>query len=179
MESRSCSTSGRSSVLFVRPSGGPYTSHFPSSGLSARNREGSTPLSHDGDIPTLTFYKTTYTSPYLAFTPVETTTNEPNGNSYVLLQKPTAAQQKLWLAHTGGSIPFVDFAGKAQLTSSQYDPATLEGVSFDDIAADVGNNTTAIGADIDASAKVLIQTICSTLTDNKPADVCSAVGGNG
>jgi hypothetical protein len=34
-----------------------------------------------------------------------------------------------------------------------------------------------VGADVDASAKVLIQTICgSTMTDHKPADVCNAVG---
>ncbi len=52
----------------------------------------------------------------------------------------------------------------------------LEGASFADIAKDIGNNSTAIGADIDASAKVLIQTICSTLSGNKPAAVCNAVG---
>jgi hypothetical protein len=130
----------------------------------------------DGDIETLTFYKTTYSSPYLTFTPVETTTNEPDGNYYVTLQTPTAAQQKLWVAHTSQSFPWLDFGGKAELTSAQYDPAQLEGVSFDDIASDVGNNSTAVGADIDASANVLIQTICSTLTANKPAAVCSAVG---
>ena len=131
----------------------------------------------DGDIETLTFYKTTYSSPYFTFTPVETTTNEPDGNYYVTLQAPTAAQQKLWDAHENPpTIPWLDFGGKAELTSAQYDPTQLEGVSFDDIASDVGNNSTAVGADVDASAKVLIQTICSTLTTNKPADVCSAVG---
>jgi hypothetical protein len=130
----------------------------------------------DGDIETLTFYKTTFSSPYFTFTPVETTTNQPDGNYYVTLQTPTAAQQKLWEAHTSQSFPWLDFGGKAELTSAQYDPTQLEGVSFDDIASDVGNNSTAVGADVDASAKVLIQTICSTLTSNKPATVCSAVG---
>jgi len=130
----------------------------------------------DGDIPTLTFYKTNYTSPYLTFTPVETTTNQISGDSYVTLQTPTAAQQKIWAAHTTGTIPFLDFGGKVELTSAQYDPTVLEGVSFDDIASDVGNNSTVIGADIDASANVLIKTICTTLTGHKPAAVCDAVG---
>ena len=130
----------------------------------------------DGDIPTLTFYNSTYSSPYFTFTPVETTTNQPDGNYYVSLQTPTAAQQKLWTSHTDQSFPWVDFGGKTELTTAQYDPAVLEGVTFADIAKDIGNNSTVIGADIDASAKVLVQTICSTLSGNKPAAVCNALG---
>jgi hypothetical protein len=131
----------------------------------------------DGDIETLTFYKTTYSSPYFTFTPVETTTNTPDGSYYVNLQTPTRGQQKLWDSHASPpTFPWLDFGGKAELTSAQYDPQQLEGVSFDDIASDAGNNSTAIGADIDASANVLIQTICSTLTANKPAAICGAVG---
>jgi hypothetical protein len=130
----------------------------------------------DGNISTLTFYKTTYTSPYLTFTPVETTTNQPEGNYYVALPSPTQAQQKLWASHTDQSFPWLDFGGKKELSSAQFDPQLLEGKSFNDIAAAVGNNSTTIGADIDASAKVLIQTICSTLTGNHPAAVCGAMG---
>jgi hypothetical protein len=130
----------------------------------------------DGDIPTLTFYRSTYTSPYFTFTPVETTTNQPDGNYYVTLQTPTAAQQKLWVSHTNESFPWLDFGGKMELTSAQFNPTELEGQSFNNIASVVGNNSTQIGSDIDAAAKVLTQTICSTLTDNEPAKVCSAVG---
>jgi Domain of unknown function (DUF929) len=130
----------------------------------------------DGDIQTLTFYKTTFISPYLAFTPVETTTNQPSDGYYVTLETPTKAQQRLWSSHTSQSFPWLDFGGKMQLNSAQYDPSMLEGEPFQSIAADVGNNSTIIGADIDASAAVLIRTICTTLTGNKPADVCSAVG---
>ncbi|MGP0029873.1 MAG: DUF929 family protein, partial [Acidimicrobiales bacterium] len=130
----------------------------------------------DGDIPTLTFYNTKYTSPYFTFTPVETTTNEPDGNYYVTLQTPTAEQLKLWESHTDQSFPWLDFGGKEELTSAQYDPDLLEGQTFDGIASQIGNNSTVIGADVDASAKVLIQTICKTLTNGQPADVCNAVG---
>jgi hypothetical protein len=129
----------------------------------------------DGDISTLTFYGTTYTSPYFAFTPVETTTNQPNGNYYVALQNLSPAQQSLWQLHTNQSFPWVDFGGKMELTSAQYDPAILQGLSFKEIAKDVGNNSTQVGAAIDASASVLVRTICSTLTHNQPA-VCAAVG---
>jgi len=130
----------------------------------------------DGDLATLTFYGTTYTSPYLTFTSVETTTNQPDGDAYVPLQTPTAAQQKLWLAHTSGTFPFLDFGGKSVLTSAQYNPGDLSGVSFDNIVSDIGNNSTVVGADVDAAANVLIKTNCTSLTGNKPADVCSATG---
>ena len=97
----------------------------------------------DGNIPTLTFYNTTYTSPYFTFTPVETTTNEPDGNYYVPLQSPTAAEQKLWVTHTNESFPWLDFGGKIELTSAQFNPTELVGQSFTNIASMVGNNSTA------------------------------------
>jgi hypothetical protein len=129
----------------------------------------------DGDIPTLTFYKTTFTSRYFTFTPVETTTNQPDGDYYVTLERPTSAEQQLWESHTGKTFPWLDFGGRMELTSAQFNPAVLEGQSFDDIASQIGDNSTPIGADVDAAAKVLIQSICRTLTSNEPADVCSAI----
>jgi hypothetical protein len=86
----------------------------------------------------------------------------------------TTAQKSIWESHTGGTFPFLDFGGKEDLTTAQYDPSLLEGPSFDTIASDIGHNSTTIGADIDASADLLVQTICGSLTDQKPADVCSA-----
>jgi hypothetical protein len=128
----------------------------------------------DGDIPTLTFYKTTYTSPYFAFVPEEIFTNVPDGDTYTSLQSLSAAQQAIWVSHTSQSFPFLDFAGKKDLTSAQYDPSLLEGSSFDTIANSIGNNSTEIGAAIDASAELLVQTICGTLTNHQPADICGS-----
>ena len=130
----------------------------------------------DEDIATVTFYKTTYTSPYFTFTPVETTTNQPSNGYYVTLQTPTAAQQKLWSSHTTQTFPWLDFGGKMQLNSAQFDPSELHGMSFQEIASQVGNNSTVVGGDIDSSARVLIQTICATLSNHRPANVCRAVG---
>ncbi len=61
-----------------------------------------------------------------------------------------------------------------ELTSAQFNPGELVGQSFTNIAPMVGNNSTQLGADIDASAKVLVQTICSVLTDNQPGGACAA-----
>jgi len=136
----------------------------------------------DGDIPTLSFYGSTFSSPYVTFTPVETTTNQPQGNYYKTLQTPTAAQQALWQAgmtkagQAGLGFPFIDIGGKYELITSQFPATTLEGHSFTDIANSVGDNTNSIGAAISASAAALIKYICAT-TGQQPATTCKAVAG--
>ena len=128
----------------------------------------------DGDVPTLTFYGTTYSSPYFTFTPVEVTTNKPQGNGYAPLQTPTQAQLTLWQATNGAAFPFLDFGGKQVLPSAQYSFAELQNLPFSAVAVQVGNNSTSIGADIDASAAQLVKTICGSLSDDRPSNVCSA-----
>lgn len=126
----------------------------------------------DGDVPTLTFYGTTFSSPYLSFVPVEVFTNHPSGSGYTPLQTPTSNQERLWQAN-GATFPFVDFGGKQILSGAQYSFADLQGLPFSAVSAQVGDNSTAIGASIDASAAQLIKTICGSLTHGQPASVCS------
>jgi hypothetical protein len=130
----------------------------------------------DGNIATLSFYGSSFSSPYLTFTPVETTTNQPKGNYYQPLETPTAAQQSLWSSTLGGSLtfPFLYMGGKYLLNTSQYPPTLLIGHSFNDIASSVGNNNTTIGVNIDAAAAALIKYLCGT-TGQKPAATCAAV----
>ena len=128
----------------------------------------------DGNVPTLTFYGTTYSSPYLTFTPVEVYTNKPSGDGYATLQTPTQAQYDLWQNIGGGTFPFLDFGGKRAMAGAQYSYAPLQNLPFSAVAAQVGNNSTVIGADIDASASQLIKTICGSLSHGQPASVCSA-----
>jgi Domain of unknown function (DUF929) len=129
----------------------------------------------DGDIPTLSYYGSTFTSPYLTFTPVENTTNQPTSSGYKPLQTPTPAQNALWQANSpsGETYPFIYIDGKWLLQTSQFPDTELEGHSFNQILNSVGNNNNTIGAAIDASAAVLIQKICS-VTGEKPAATCAA-----
>jgi hypothetical protein len=130
----------------------------------------------DGDIPTLSFYGSTYTSPYLTFVPVEVTTNQPSGNYYKPLQTPTAAENALWQAKEPQqqSFPFIDIGGRWLLETAQYPPQTLEGHSFTEIASSVGSNGNTIGAAIDASAAQLTKEICA-VTGQQPTSVCHSV----
>jgi hypothetical protein len=130
----------------------------------------------DGDIATLSFHGSTYTSPYLSFAPVETTTNQPSGNYYKTLETPTPAEMAIWQAHEPQqeSFPFVDIGGKYLLETAQFPAVALEGHSFTDIANSIGNNDNTIGVYVDASAAVLTKDICA-MTGQQPAATCRAV----
>ncbi|MDA8045621.1 MAG: DUF929 family protein [Actinomycetota bacterium] len=133
----------------------------------------------DGDAGTWSYYGSTYSSPYLVFTPRELYTNQPSGNYYKPLDTLTKAQQAIWQANEGSSanglsFPFIDFGGKAVLESAQYSPTTIYNKSFSSILASVGSNDNTIGAQIDSAAAVFTKYLCS-ITNNQPGNVCSAV----
>jgi hypothetical protein len=149
--------------------------HFGSfSGLTETH---SSSIDVDPNTPTFAFHGATYSSPYLTFTGVETTTNQPQGNFYAPLDTPTAAQDALLVKYTGGTIPFVDFGGKAVIKAPQYDPKILAGMTVDQVAAQVGNLSSPVGQAIEASAAHDISAICQ-MTGGQPANVCSALSGS-
>ncbi len=131
----------------------------------------------EGDMPTLSFYRSSYTSRYVTFTPVELYGNEREGKSFKALETATPDQRDLWTSTLQGrpSFPFVDIGGRYLLKTSQFPPTLLKGQSFDAIARSVGDNTTAVGANVDAAASALVGYICS-LTGNQPPATCSAPG---
>jgi hypothetical protein len=120
--------------------------------------------------PTLTFYKSTYTSTYLTFTPVETTAEDRN----TPLQTPTAQQAKIWQKYdSAGNIPFIDFGNKYLINQVTYNPAVLKGKTWAQIAAGLNDKSSAIAKGADGSANVMTAAICK-LTHNKPANVCTS-----
>ena len=120
--------------------------------------------------PTLTFYKSTYTSTYLTFTPVETTAEDRN----TPLQTPTAQQAKIWQKYdSAGNIPFIDFGNKYLINQVTYDPSVLKGKTWAQIAAALNDKSSAIAKGADGSANVMTAAICK-LTHNKPANVCTS-----
>jgi len=117
---------------------------------------------------TLTFYKATYSSPYLVFTPVE---NEDLNHN--LLQTPTPEQQALWNKYSpGGGYPFIDI-GNRFIAASTYDPGVLAGLSWTQIAADLHNPSSAVAKGAVGSANVFTAAICK-ITGNMPSSVCTS-----
>lgn len=135
------------------------------------------------NTPTFTFYGSSYTSKYLAFSAVEETRNYRQGNStsqsaqYVPLQTPTAEQQQLLTKYDGqsGSIPFIDIGNKYVEIGNlaQFGPQALTGKSWAQIGAALKDPTSPIAKGIGGSANYLTAAICK-LTNNQPATACTA-----
>jgi thiol-disulfide isomerase/thioredoxin len=136
---------------------------------------------------TLTFYKSSYTSKYLTFRPLETSTvdNKP-------LQKASPAEAALLQKYGQGSFPFVDIDGKYIVSGAQYLPSVLGTTSTQDpthfglIWSQIGNAlkdpTSPVAQAIIGSANHITAAICS-VTNDQPATVCksksvTSVGGN-
>jgi thiol-disulfide isomerase/thioredoxin len=124
----------------------------------------------DPNTPTLTFYKSTYTSKYLVFTPVENETVD-----HALLQTPNAAQQALWNKYNPNAYPFVDIGNKYVIKDPSYDPATLAGLTWAQVAADLHNPSSAPAQGADGTANLITAAICK-MTGGQPGNVCNSAG---
>ena len=128
--------------------------------------------------PTWTFAKSSFTSSYLTFTPVEGYTNIPDKATgfYTVLQPPTADQQALlnkYDAAYQGAIPFIDYGNKFMSVGASYNPALLSGLTWAQIAADLHDPTSAVAKSVLGTANFATAAICS-LTGNQPASACTS-----
>jgi hypothetical protein len=134
---------------------------------------------------TLSFYKSTYTSKYVAFTPVETETV-----TEAPLQNPTNAQEALVTKYDAppyvsekGSIPFVDFDNKYMISGAQYLPSVLGseanpdsthfGLDWSQIAKDLQNPSSSVAQSVLGAANHITAAICQ-LTHGQPGSVCKS-----
>ena len=129
---------------------------------------------------TLSFYGSSYTSPYLEFSAVELQTNVRSGGTYTELQTPTPAQENLLRtydvppyvpASSAGAIPFLDTANLYTVTGSSYDVGLLRGLTQEQIGAMLKDGTTDQARAILGTANVLTAAVCSATADN-PSEVC-------
>jgi thiol-disulfide isomerase/thioredoxin len=126
---------------------------------------------------TLSFYKSSYHSKDLVFTPVETT--DPNKKT---LQQPTAAQQALLSKYdappyvssqSAGAIPFIDIGNKYLISGASYSPQVLQNKSWSQIAAALHDPSSPIAKGVDGTANMITAAICKS-TGNKPSKVCTS-----
>ena len=128
--------------------------------------------------PTLSFYRSSYTSKYLAFAPVEWYGEKPDPSTpfqHVYLQQPTRQQTALFGTYSGGSVPFVDIGNRYLVGMTQYLPSALANLSWAQVAAAMRDPSSPVGKDIDGAANMITAAICK-LTDGKPGDVCTSAG---
>jgi hypothetical protein len=128
---------------------------------------------------TLSFYGSSYSSPYLVFTPVETETS-----TGAPLERPTPTEQRLIdtydqppyvAANQAGAIPFVDFANRYVIVGASYSPQVLQGLDRAAIAGSLSVPSTQQAQAIDAAANDITAALCR-LTGGRPTTVCDQSG---
>ena len=132
---------------------------------------------------TVTFHGATYTSDYLAFTGVETSTNQKVDGTYEKLDELTGDDAKTFVTYArppfisgpAGSIPFLSLGGEFVLGGSQYVPDVLVGKSRTAIASALDDPTSPTAKAVNGSANVLTAGLCE-LTGGEPHDVCMSTG---
>jgi thiol-disulfide isomerase/thioredoxin len=129
------------------------------------------------NTPTLSFYKASYTSKYLAFVPVEWYSEQPDQattTGYAYLQQPTPQQAAVFDRY-GGSFPFVDIGNRYLVPQAQYLPSALAGLNWAQVAAAMRDPSSPVATDIDGAANMITAAICK-LTHGQPASVCQSAG---
>lgn len=169
-------SNGKPELLFIGGEFCPYCAAERWSMITALSRFGtfnnlSQLNSSEDNLPSFTFYKSSYSSPYLSFVPVENASQD----SSKTLEPLSAAQRKTYEAATGTSrvqYPFLDFGGKFVQQSVGYDPTLLQGKTHQQVAAALKDPSSDLAKAIYGEANVLTATLCN-MTGNKPASVCS------
>jgi Domain of unknown function (DUF929) len=138
----------------------------------------SSPADVYASTPTLSFHGSRFTSKYVAFAPVEwfgeaIDTSTPFGHAY--LEQPTAQQAALFSKYANGSIPFVDIGNQYLIPQAQYLPSALQGMSWSQVAAAMGDPGSPVARDIDGAANIISAAICK-VTNGQPGGVCSSAG---
>jgi hypothetical protein len=126
--------------------------------------------------PTMSFYKSSYTSKYVAFVPVELYSEKPDSatpTGYAYLQRPTPEQAALINRYSGGGIPFVDIGNRYVVSGVQYLPSALANMTWAQVAAAMRDPSSPVAKDIDGAANMITAAICK-LTHGQPASVCNS-----
>jgi Domain of unknown function (DUF929) len=127
--------------------------------------------SDDGNLATLSYYQSSYTSKYLTFDPVENVDRDKKP-----LENLSSAQLAAYSKITGStslSFPFLDFDGKYAQGTEGYDGASVLGSQTQaQIASQLNDPSTKVSKAIVGEANNLTAAICG-LTNNQPSTVCS------
>jgi hypothetical protein len=127
---------------------------------------------NDGDIATVTFRGSTYTSKYLSFVPVE---NEDRNRNQ--LQPLTTQQAQLFSTLGGNGYPFLDIGGRYANDAPNsypggYDQSVLTGLDWSQIAGALTNTKSSVTQGIIGNANIQTAAFCA-VTHNQPASACN------
>lgn len=124
---------------------------------------------------TFTFYKSTYSSPYIDFS-----SNELQDRNQAPLQTMTTQISKIFTkydnppyASQSGQYPFIDIGGVFSLHTTSYSPGLLTGLTWSQIAGKLSNPSDPVTQAIVGNANILTAATCIA-TNDQPASVCAS-----
>jgi len=134
----------------------------------------SSPTDYSPNTPTFTFYKSSYSRPYINFVAVELYKNTPLSNGgYPILQVPTPWENATINTYDpSGSIPFIDFNNKTVQIGSSYNPLLIDSYNYSTILNMIHNNSSIVAKAIISSANLITAEICNA-DHNEPSSVCN------
>ncbi len=142
------------------------------------------------NTPTFTYYKASFTSPYVALHAIESQANYYNaaGTAWATLMTPTPQESALLTTYNShkyfpqfyqpgqtGSIPFVDYGNQVLSSGATYSPSVLAGQSRDQIASGLNDPANPTTQAIVAGANYMTASICH-INGQKPGAVCMSPG---
>ncbi len=177
-------SAGKPLIVYVGGEFCPYCAAYRWSIIAALSRFGTfknlaltTSSSTDiyPDTNTFTFVGSSYTSQYITYSATEI-----EDRNQQALQTLNAQDQQLFNTYDGppysqsaGGIPFLDIANQYVTEASPYNPQDINGMTWSQIAAALGNPGSTPARDIIGTANYLTAAICN-VTNNQPASVCQA-----
>jgi hypothetical protein len=138
----------------------------------------SSPTTAFANLSTYTFWKVSYTSPYVILESVERYSSlNPSGGRYLGLETPDARQAAAIASYGSGSNGFalLDVANRYTLNASSFSPAVLAGLTQDQIAGYLTSPASPLTQAVVTAANEISAAICSTDGD-KPGAVCDSRG---
>lgn len=174
---------GKPEVLYVGGEYCPFCAVQRWAMIAAFSRFGTlsqlTPItSSEENIPTFTFEGYKYSSQYIDLVAKETA-----GQSQTTpLDSLTPQEQQIVSTYdtaqymgqnaNPGAIPFISIANQYVSAGSYYDPATLQGQSYQQIEQQLKDPNSNVAQAVVGSANYLTAAICK-VTNNQPANVCT------
>jgi len=128
----------------------------------------------DPNTSSFTFVDSSYSSQYVDFSATET--EDRAGNQ---LQTPSTQVEQVYSTYDqspytqSNGLPFLDIGGVFVLYETSYDPALLQGLTWTQIAADLGSPSNSVTQAIVGNANYLAAAICIA-DGNQPSSVCGS-----
>jgi len=129
-------------------------------------------------LSTFTFWRSSYTSPYITFQSVERySALNPTGSGYLPLERPTGRQAGAiaFFGQGGGTFAMVDVANRYVLTGAAFTPGALTGMTQDQIAGYLATPASPMTQAMVSAANEISASICAVDND-MPGDVCHSHG---